>query len=285
MTNKVDSVADKGVWILGYGSLIYKPPPYFKHRLPVTIKGFVRRFWQSSVDHRGTHEKPGRVATLINYDEIKLDKVLLDDFEKYNTHDNLDTLAVVYYIPEEHVSKVTQYLDVREQNGYQRYNLNVELEITDDYIMETYVDDEETLQSLLGLYNGLKYNEIGDKKLIETSVYIGTLDNFAFVGPEIIKDTAKIIAHSVGPSGPNYEYLKLLYESLIELQTVFKLSNAKSSSSSSASSNSNSTSDMAIAALKSKIDDSLLAEKVIEELVIEDYLHSLLEEVELLRIS
>lgn len=47
--------------VFGYGSLIFKPPPFANLTSEAGyIQGFVRRFAQDSHDHRGTEENPGR---------------------------------------------------------------------------------------------------------------------------------------------------------------------------------------------------------------------------------
>lgn len=86
------------VWLFGYGSLIFKVDfPYLESR-PASIRGWSRRFWQGSHDHRGTKKYPGRVVTLIESPGA--------------------VCGGVAFLVE---SSVFNQLDVREKNGYLRF--------------------------------------------------------------------------------------------------------------------------------------------------------------------
>jgi len=87
------------VWLFGYGSLIYLADfPYIDSK-PASIRGWSRRFWQGSHDHRGTEANPGRVVTLI---------------EEQN--------AICYGVAYKVEAFVFEQLDVREKNGYLRFS-------------------------------------------------------------------------------------------------------------------------------------------------------------------
>uniref|UniRef100_A0A131Y2T0 glutathione-specific gamma-glutamylcyclotransferase n=1 Tax=Ixodes ricinus TaxID=34613 RepID=A0A131Y2T0_IXORI len=58
-----------GIWVFGYGSLVWNPGFDFVRSQIGHIRGFERRFWQGNDKHRGTPEKIGRVATLIESKE------------------------------------------------------------------------------------------------------------------------------------------------------------------------------------------------------------------------
>jgi len=94
------------VWLFGYGSLIYKADFPHIERRRASIRGWARRFWQGSHDHRGTPKAPGRVVTLIAEPEATC-------------------IGMAYLVSPETFAS----LDVREKNGYLR--LATELTLDD----------------------------------------------------------------------------------------------------------------------------------------------------------
>jgi glutathione-specific gamma-glutamylcyclotransferase len=92
------------LWIFGYGSLIFRPDFPYVARSVGFITGWTRRFWQASLDHRGTPERPGRVATLVESTDARC-------------------WGVAYRVDDAHRAQVLDYLDVRECGGYSRASL------------------------------------------------------------------------------------------------------------------------------------------------------------------
>lgn len=110
------------------------------------------------------------------------------------TENDLEVWGVAYYIAPEYVDEMKQYLDIREQNGYTLHNVK--------FCVDSVPDTDEAKQVL----EKSPLDSTG-KRCIESFVYIGTIDNASFVGPESIEDTAAVIRECRGPSGPNDEYL------------------------------------------------------------------------------
>jgi cation transport regulator ChaC len=94
-------MSDDALWVFGYGSLVWRPAFAFEARRPAVVRGFTRRFWQGSTDHRGVPEAPGRVVTLV-------------------AEPGARCWGVAYRVAAERAEAVMAALDHRESGGYER---------------------------------------------------------------------------------------------------------------------------------------------------------------------
>jgi cation transport regulator ChaC len=93
-------------WVFGYGSLVWRPAFAYQDRAPGFIRGFSRRFWQGSPDHRGVPHDPGRVVTLVP------DAAAI-------------CWGVAYRVADCDWDGVVRGLDHRESGGFERHELLV----------------------------------------------------------------------------------------------------------------------------------------------------------------
>jgi cation transport regulator ChaC len=154
-------------WIFAYGSLIFRPSFEFVRRSPARLEGWTRRFWQGSTDHRGVPGAPGRVVTLVEERGASCD-------------------GVAYAVAVDRADEALDHLDVREQGGYERRD--VELVLTD-----------------------------GER--VRALVYLAGPANAEWLGPAPLDAIAQQIAGARGPSGANADYVFALAESLRTLGT------------------------------------------------------------------
>ena len=167
-------VAAQPLWIFGYGSLIFRPAIPFVERRPARVRGWTRRFWQWSTDHRGEPWRPGRVVTLA-------------------PAPHACCWGVAYRLDEANAEAVLADLDVRERGGYVRMEVHLEL---NEPAVETPAPSAAWPHVVAGL------------------TYQGWPGNRNYAGPAPIAEIASQIGEATGPSGANADYVRDLHAAL-----------------------------------------------------------------------
>ena len=149
------------MWVFGYGSLIWKVGFPFTQKVVGYVKGYKRRFWWWSEDHRGIPGNPGRVVNLLPGEEES------------------SVWGVAYHIEDDlWNSEVKDQLDHREKGGYTQH-------VTKFFPHDPAIITEP----------------------ISVTLYLGDESHRQYAGPDSLEKMANTILHSIGPSGPNKEYL------------------------------------------------------------------------------
>ncbi|KAF5346047.1 hypothetical protein D9756_010840 [Leucocoprinus leucothites] len=196
--------------VFGYGSLIFKarcPPPHVIAQgtrirarpiiiverqsnespglqFPDTSKAIGAKLFPGRIaQNLICVQNPGRVVTLVHKEDW-------DRFSGSDAFPDEDVVwGIAYTIDPVYEAEVRDYLDYREKDGYTMETLDI----------HSVIDGKE--QTII--HNAF--------------CYVGRNDNPSFIGSEPLDILADRIWRTVGPSGPNKEYLFKLANSVREL--------------------------------------------------------------------
>jgi cation transport protein ChaC len=135
------------IWIFGYGSLVWRPSFPYVERRAARVDGWARRFWQSSMDHRGTPASPGRVVTLVRADA--------------------SVWGMCHAVAADDWPAVSDALDLREQGGYLRLDVIAHLAAGD---RRGPITDEVRAQMYVGPEDGAQF--VGPEALADTAAIV-----------------------------------------------------------------------------------------------------------------
>lgn len=98
-----------GIWVFGYGSLIWKPGFSFASKVRATLNGYRRGFCLWSIHYRGNAENPGLVLGLDKAEGAHCDGVayFVESAEAEATHAYLRERELVSYAYHEKTETVT----------------------------------------------------------------------------------------------------------------------------------------------------------------------------------
>jgi cation transport regulator ChaC len=150
-------------WIFGYGSLVWRPDFPFREAEAASIRGWARRFWQGSTDHRGVPAAPGRVVTLVReWSAVCWGRAFL--------------------VAAADVEAVLATLDQREQGGYERHELDLHLA------------SGSTVRGLVWVATEANRNYLGPAPLAEIAAQIKSARGPSGANVEYVLELARALA-------------------------------------------------------------------------------------------